>query len=77
MAEILLTGGSRTALSRQQTLRAAILRPAPARHDHHDRSLAAVRVTLGEEAFRAAWAEGQALPLEQAVKCALENSSDG
>ncbi len=37
-----------------------------------DRTLAAVRAALSEEAFTAAWAEGGALSLEQAVEYALE-----
>jgi hypothetical protein len=36
------------------------------------RSIATVRAQLGDAAFAAAWAEGQALPLEQAVAYALD-----
>jgi hypothetical protein len=32
---------------------------------------------LGEDAFAAAWADGQALPLEQAVAAALAEADDG
>jgi predicted ATPase/DNA-binding XRE family transcriptional regulator len=38
----------------------------------YERSVAAARVQLGTDAFAAAWAEGQALPLEQAVDYALQ-----
>ena len=37
--------------------------------EHH---VAAVRKVLGEEAFRAAWAEGQTMTVEQAIEYALE-----
>ena len=37
-----------------------------------DGSIAAVRTLLGEEAFAAAWAEGRAMPVEQAIGYALE-----
>ena len=37
----------------------------------HDRALAACRAALGDAAFDAAWAAGQALMLEQAVAEAL------
>jgi len=33
-----------------------------------------VRATLGEDAFAAAWARGQVLPLEQAIGEALEET---
>jgi predicted ATPase/DNA-binding SARP family transcriptional activator len=36
-----------------------------------DRYIAAVRAQLGEATFAAAWAAGQAMPLEQAIACAL------
>jgi hypothetical protein len=39
-----------------------------------DRQVAAVRAALGEEAFAAAWAEGRALPLEEAIALALEDT---
>src|SRR5262249_5227198 len=38
----------------------------------HERSVAAVRTALGEEAFAAAWAAARALSLEQAVAFALQ-----
>jgi hypothetical protein len=41
-----------------------------------DRYEAATRSTLGEEAFAEAWAEGQAMSLEQAVEYALHEASD-
>jgi hypothetical protein len=43
----------------------------PAERAEHDRSVAAVRTTLGEEAFAAAWAEGRAMSRDQAVAFAL------
>jgi hypothetical protein len=39
-----------------------------------DRDLAATRVALGAETFARAWAEGEAMPLEQAVAYALEDA---
>jgi predicted ATPase/transcriptional regulator with XRE-family HTH domain len=38
----------------------------------HVRAVAGVSTALGEEAFAAAWAEGRALPLEEAIALALE-----
>jgi tetratricopeptide (TPR) repeat protein len=46
----------------------------PARRSLHDHTAAAARAALGEEAFAAAWAEGRAMSLEQAVSYALGNS---
>jgi tetratricopeptide (TPR) repeat protein len=40
-------------------------------HPGHDSDLAAARSALGEDAFAAAWAEGRAITLEQAVEHAL------
>jgi hypothetical protein len=40
----------------------------------YDRTLVAVRAQLSVEAFAAAWAEGQAMTLEQAISYALEAS---
>jgi predicted ATPase/DNA-binding XRE family transcriptional regulator len=39
----------------------------------HDQAIAAARAALGEEAFAAAWAEGCAMTMAQAVAYALEN----
>jgi hypothetical protein len=38
----------------------------------YERGLAAARVALDPDAFTLAWAEGQAMTLEQAILCALE-----
>ena len=40
----------------------------------HDRAVAAARAALGEEAFAAAWAEGRAMTLEQAIAFALQET---
>ncbi len=44
---------------------------APAERAAYDRRVAVVRAALGEEQFARAWAEGQAMTLEQAVASAL------
>jgi predicted ATPase/transcriptional regulator with XRE-family HTH domain len=41
----------------------------------HERNLASVRTELGEAAFTAAWAKGQAMSLEQAIDYALEQAT--
>jgi len=46
-------------------------RPAPAARLTYERALATARAQLGEAAFSAAWAAGQAMPLEQAMTEAL------
>jgi tetratricopeptide (TPR) repeat protein len=43
----------------------------PAYRAHYDGTTAALCATLGEDAYEAAWAEGWALPLEQAIAAAL------
>jgi len=48
--------------------------PAPETYDH---DLAATRAALGDEAFAAAWAAGQAVSLEQAVAAALDDALSG
>jgi tetratricopeptide (TPR) repeat protein len=54
-------------------LRDLIHAPIPlVSRDAIERDLARARATLGEEAFAAAWVEGQAMTLEQAVAYALE-----
>jgi hypothetical protein len=56
-------------------LRSAMGAPLPpADRAEHDRSVAAARTALGEEAFAAAWAEGRMMPLKAAVSYALQES---
>ncbi len=51
-----------------ESLREAIRAPvAPANQADHDRKVSAARSALGEQAFAAAWAEGRAMTLEQAI----------
>jgi hypothetical protein len=40
----------------------------PAKCAEQDRTMTAARAVLGEDEFTAAWAKGQALPLEEAIK---------
>ena len=47
--------------------------PLAARRAEHDRTVAAARAALGEEAFESAWAKGYALPLDEAIKDTLGN----
>jgi hypothetical protein len=56
-----------------EALRQAIgCRPAPAGRTTYERAVATVRANLGDEAtFATAWAEGRAMPLEQAIAGAL------
>lgn len=46
----------------------------PYRRADHDRDIAAARTQLDEAAFAAAWAEGRAMGMEQAVAYALEET---
>ncbi len=45
----------------------------PAERDEYEQALTSVRTALGEGEFTAAWAEGQALTLEQMEAFALES----
>jgi tetratricopeptide (TPR) repeat protein len=59
-------------------LREALGAPLPpVDRAEHDRSVAAVRTALGEEAFTAAWAEGRAMSLDEAVAYALKTEGEG
>jgi hypothetical protein len=49
----------------------------PAQRASYDATVAAAQAALGEDAFAAAWAAGQALPLEQASATALEAGHGG
>ncbi len=49
--------------------------PIPAHRHEWERNMAAVRAQLDEEAFAAAWAEGRAMALEQAIAYALRQAS--
>ena len=56
-----------------EALREVLSIPIPlSDRDEHDRSLAAVRASLGEEAFAAAWAEGRKMSMEEAIDYALK-----
>lgn len=37
-----------------------------------ERAVATIRASLGEDAYDAAFAEGRAMPMEEAIECALE-----
>jgi hypothetical protein len=59
-----------------QTGRESIGAPlSPAAHADQERLLAVLRPALGEAAFAATWAEGQAMSLDEAVAVALEGLS--
>ncbi|HLY26500.1 MAG TPA: hypothetical protein VKQ72_09185, partial [Aggregatilineales bacterium] len=51
-------------------------RPAPAARATRERLTTAASEQLGEEAFDAAWAEGQAMTMEQAIELALQAQVD-
>lgn len=60
-----------------EALREAIGAPLPpADRADYDRSVAAVRVLLDEEAFKAAWAQGRAMTLEEAMNEALRTEDE-
>jgi hypothetical protein len=59
-------------LAAAQTLREALgLRRAPSESADYERELTALQAALDKEAFAAAWAQGQAMTLEQAIEYAL------
>src|SRR5207247_981312 len=45
---------------------------APVERPTFERMVAAVRASLGEEAYAVAWTEGREMPLDQAVELGLE-----
>jgi hypothetical protein len=60
-------------LSAAAALRAIIGAPLPpVEAEPVERALEEVRAALGEQAFAAAWAEGQVLPMDEAITLALE-----
>jgi non-specific serine/threonine protein kinase len=79
LAQVAAAQGGEPAARRAAQLFAALhrlreetgLRLMPPERASHDRSVAAVAAALGEGAFAAAWAEGMALPLDQAIALAL------
>lgn len=48
----------------------------PEERADHDRTVAAARAALGDEAFAAAWAEGRAMTRKQAFDYALGEAAD-
>ena len=50
-------------------------RLSPVRRSRYERTVAAVRASLARQAFAAAWAEGRAMTLEQAIAYALEETN--
>lgn len=59
-----------------EALREAIGTPIhPVYRADYERAVAAARTALGAEAFAAAWAEGRAMPLEQAIATVLKMES--
>ena len=50
-------------------------REAPASRTTRERLMTAAREQLGEEAFAAAWAAGQAMTMEQAIELALQSGA--
>jgi hypothetical protein len=52
------------------------LEMSPVERAEYDQAIATARVTLGEEVFTAAWAEGRAMTIEQAITYTLELQDD-
>ncbi|HUG13529.1 MAG TPA: LuxR C-terminal-related transcriptional regulator [Thermomicrobiales bacterium] len=77
LGEIALARGELARAARLMGSGVAILRAMgipiqPVGRDPHDRAVAELRTRLGDASFEAAWAEGGAMSLEQAVAYALE-----
>jgi predicted ATPase len=61
----------------EEALREAMGAPLPpADRAEHERSVAAVRAALGEEAVAAAWAAGRAMSLDEAIALALDEARE-
>ena len=61
-----------------EALRQSIGSPLPdAERRDYERDVSAARAALGEEAFAAGWAEGRAMPLEDAIEFALGRGAGG
>ena len=57
-------------------MRAALGAPLPpAEQADYDRNVTAARARLGDDAFAAAWTEGEAMALEHAVAYALSDEA--
>ena len=70
-----LPGGAARLWAAAEALReatGAVLHQTPESCREEERSVAAARSALGEASFADAWAEGRAMPLEQAVEYALK-----
>jgi predicted ATPase/DNA-binding CsgD family transcriptional regulator len=52
------------------------IRLSPLRHAEYDRTVEGIRAYLGDAAFAEAWAQGRAMPLEQAISQALETKDE-
>ncbi len=61
-----------------EAVREAIGAPlTPNELSRYEREVAAARAQLGEQRFKAAWAEGQKMTLTQAIAYALDETADG
>jgi tetratricopeptide (TPR) repeat protein len=49
---------------------------APSDRPNYDRTISALRTTLGEETFAKHWAEGRSMTMEQAIAYALNENED-
>jgi hypothetical protein len=65
-------------LGAAEAVRTAINEPMPpGDRAEYERFVAAARAALDEKTFAAAWAEGRAMPLEQAIELALADQLPG